>query len=226
TSSQIVGVHKVPSHLSKEEFEAKYETLNNFLKLEIVLLQNDRFDQYLESYRCSPRESLVVVRGEIESAESYIAVQKKMEGVPRALVCRAERLHFAWILSKTLRTILASLLKIVFIYGHPQGPAVHLKEECGKRFIKFFENYSHIPMIRKNFVKWVPNSAVDDHIHRVGYPPPETAFTTHIELETWENVVDFQNKESFKPVLAAKRDFDFNTNANVFTADLKQTLSR
>jgi hypothetical protein len=92
---QIVGVHKVPSHLSKEEFEAKYETLveemvalpsmkNNFLKLEIVrttsmrtfralnasfrqqFLQNDRFDQYLESYRCPPRESLVIVRGEIE----------------------------------------------------------------------------------------------------------------------------------------------------------------
>lgn len=41
----------------------------------------------------------------------------------------------------------------VHFMGIHKVPQYISKEEYGKRFIKFFENYSHIPMIRKNFVK-------------------------------------------------------------------------
>jgi hypothetical protein len=88
---QVIGIQKVPSHLSKEEFETKYETLidellalpqfkENLLKVELVRIEplrtfrepnaspllpvftNHRFDQYLASFGIPPREPIVAAR--------------------------------------------------------------------------------------------------------------------------------------------------------------------
>ncbi|KAJ7851246.1 hypothetical protein B0H14DRAFT_2761991 [Mycena olivaceomarginata] len=170
-----------------------------------------------------------------QSAESYIAVlsdpevQKGMEGAKSFSLQAQTSAFFTDVDQNFERESHVAPKDRVHIFGIYHVPGHISKDKFEKGFIKFFEDYSDIPTIRKNFVKmekWMPNNTVDDHIHRVGYPPPETMFISHGELETWENVVDFQNEDSFKAVLAAKSDFDLNTNASVFTADLITKFER
>jgi hypothetical protein len=80
------------------------------------------------------------------------------------------------------------------VYRNPQGPAAHLKRGIWKTIHQVLRGLLRCSGDSKEF---------------------RENGTGRLPIFFW-----LENEESFKPVLAGKRDFDFNTNANVFTADL------
>ncbi|KAF7354238.1 hypothetical protein MVEN_01111600 [Mycena venus] len=236
---EVIAIHRVPAHLPKEEFEGKLEALidqllllpifkQNILKLQI-LLQNDRFDEYLESYECPPREPLAVVKVQAETIDNIMAIMNDLE--VQKMVKRAEDFGlpsatcaFGIDVERTMDRVscveAADRVHLVCIYKVPENISA---EEYSRGFESFTETFPGVPTIQENFVKfekWLPNNVLDDHLHGVGYSRPDPTFLLHVEFESWENVIAFQNADSRKPVLAANRDFNLNTRACGFTADL------
>ncbi|KAF8175908.1 hypothetical protein K438DRAFT_83296 [Mycena galopus ATCC 62051] len=234
-----IAVHTAPSHLSKEEFEAKFDaflddllTIPNFRrnvsKLE-VLRQNDRFDEYLEPYGCIPREPMVVVRLQTESADHIISiledpeVQQKCQAAESFGLLTGTRAFCAdveQIMDRDSHVAPGDRVHALCIYKVPENLS---PEQYGKGFSRYFDDFAALPSIQKNCVKvqkLVQNSTMDAHIHKVGYSQPEPTFIAFLELETWDNVLDAHTDEAQKLTLAAKRDFGLNNRGCIFTADL------
>ncbi|KAF8175909.1 hypothetical protein K438DRAFT_1847264 [Mycena galopus ATCC 62051] len=236
---QVFATHSVPPDLSKEEFEAKFDAYlddvlapqnvrRNFLKYE-VLRQNDRFDEYLESYGCIPREPMVVVRAQAESPDHIISVladpevQRKCEAAESFGLQTGARVFSVdaeQVIDRISSVAPENRVHLVCIYKVPENIS---PEQYGKGVSKFLDDWAALPTVQKNFMKLqkcFPNVAMDAHIDKVGYSQPEPAFIAHLELETWDNVVDFQTDEARKLVLDANRDFGLGDRCCIFTADL------
>ncbi|KAF7354108.1 hypothetical protein MVEN_01098200 [Mycena venus] len=242
---QVISIHKVPSHLSKEDFEAKYVALldefllmpqfeRNLLKLEIMF-QNDRFDEHLGSYGVPPREPVLVATAELESFDNLLAilsdteVQQKIKHAEDFGLQSGASAFSIDVESKIERDSPLSVgdrVHIMAIYKVPGGMST---EQYGKGHGTFLEDYAAIPAVQNNLVKlekWTQNNALDEHLHMVGYSRPEPTFIIHGELETWKNVVEFQDAESRKVALTANENFGLYTQACVFTADVVTKLDK
>jgi hypothetical protein len=244
----LVTIHKVPPHLSKEEFETRLSKLHdellavpaferNIVKLE-TLVQNDGLDSRLETLGCPPREELVVVRWQAKSADNIVALWTdpdlltKIDGAPD-LELKTRSNTF----SVDIQPVMdlesdvdpKDRLRFLWVYKIPEHIS---KEQYEPKFHKFFEDYAAYPLAQKNYVKlekWVPNDALQDHLHLFGNPPPEPTFISYGEFENWENVNAVTEREdttTVKVILDAKRDFDFNTHASASCVDVVTKLDR
>ncbi|KAF8192372.1 hypothetical protein K438DRAFT_2018062 [Mycena galopus ATCC 62051] len=237
----VLAIYKVPPHLSKEEFEAKLnsflddlvalpEVQRNVLKVEI-LFQNDRFDGHLQHYGYPPREPLVVAMAQVESADHAIAImsdpemQKIVQGAQNLLEAGActFTVDVQQLVDRDSHVAPGDRVHLLGIY---KVPAQMSREEYGQEWHKFMNKYLAIPEVANNHLKletYFHNTALDDHLHKIGFSPAEPMLILHGELETWENVVDLfqgQKEDLRKLVQAANRDFDFSTGSCTFTGDV------
>ncbi|KAF8142368.1 hypothetical protein K438DRAFT_1995054 [Mycena galopus ATCC 62051] len=212
---EVIGIHTAPPHFYKEEFEAKFDAYlddvlappnvwRNFLKYE-VLRQNDRFDEYLESYGCIPREPMVVVRAQVEpnpSVDHLISTLRYSESAKllRVLAFTLELASSPRILNKSWITIPPSPLRIAFtscLFTRSR------KTSRQNNMAKTFQKARLIVLSQAqtlNQVQLFQISALDAHIDKIGYSQPEPTFIAHVELETCDNVVDTHgNRPSVHP---------------------------
>ncbi|KAJ6471416.1 hypothetical protein C8R45DRAFT_1014203 [Mycena sanguinolenta] len=233
---RVIAIRKVPPHLTMEEFRAKLERMadellllpqyeQKVLKLE-MLFSNDRFDGHLEPYGYPSREPMAVAVMQIESAENLIAIMKDTEvqktvqraGLPAEAYAFGIDVHP--LIDRDSRVAPSDRVRLMGIYEVPEHIS---KEEYGQGFDRFSENFTAIPAVQKNIVKfekWTQNDALEEGIRALSLSTPKTTFILNAEFEAWDNVTQFQDAETLKVTTTAKRDFGFNNQASAFHADV------
>ncbi|KAJ7443648.1 hypothetical protein B0H11DRAFT_2090916 [Mycena galericulata] len=221
------GVHKVPPHLSKKDFENKIEALmDDVLALDLVrrkalkmemIFQNDRLDEHVKLFDFPPRDPVVVIATETETVDDLVEVLADAE--VQKLFKKAEEFGLQ---SGTFGFSADAVPKInknvstqnpVHILGIYQVPPHLSRDEYEKNLVRY--------------EVWQQNDAVGDRMHRdLGHPVSEPIFLVRAESETLDHVIEYLNDpQARKLVQDAKQDFSFNTNACLFTADVVTKIS-
>ncbi|KAJ7205966.1 hypothetical protein GGX14DRAFT_397247 [Mycena pura] len=241
-----IGVHKIPPHLSKKDFENTFEALmDDVLALDLVrkkvlkmemMFQNDRLDEHVKLFEFPPREPVVVIAIETENADDLVEVladaevQKLFQKTEDFGLQSATFAFSADVAPKINRNV-TSTQKPVRIVGIYKVPTHLSRDEYGQKFHAFVEKYIALPAIQKNLVRyevWQQNDAVGDRMmQNLAHPVSEPTFLVRAESETLDHVIEYLNDpQARKLVQDAKQDFGFNTNACLFTADVVTKIDK
>ncbi|KAJ7441981.1 hypothetical protein FB451DRAFT_1298050 [Mycena latifolia] len=163
-----IGVHKVPPHLSKKEFENKIEALmddvhaldlvrKKVLKMEMIF-QNDLLDEHVKLFEFPPREPVVVIATETETVDDLVEVLTDAE--VQKLFHKAEEFGlqsgtFAFsadVVYKINRNV--ATRNPVCITGIYKVPTHLSRDEYGAKFHAFVEKYTALPAIQKNLIRY------------------------------------------------------------------------
>ncbi|KAJ6459677.1 hypothetical protein C8R45DRAFT_554485 [Mycena sanguinolenta] len=228
-------IFRVPSHLSREKFDAQMKTLidelvglprfqDSLLKLEMIS-QNHQFDDHLESYVCPPREPMVLLEFEAENAGhiaafmSEVQAQNKVQG----LASITFPIKVDQVFHRDSGVNWADRVRIIWIHNAPQQMS---NEEYAQKFGKFLKDYAAVPVVQKNLVNLEEWSTLEGLIHTFGDSPSAPACMGTTEYESWDNVDNIRHADSLKVVHNAKDDFALNSQACVFVADVATKLDR
>ncbi|KAJ7896582.1 hypothetical protein B0H13DRAFT_1885087 [Mycena leptocephala] len=210
-------MHKIPPHLSKTEFETKFEALadealqlplvqTNLLKLEISstiphhpdivpltvrqIFQENTLDEHFKAFDVAPREHVVLVE-----------VHCELVGDPevRRLVEKGKE------------------------FGPPSGSYVFAADVVPKydnpaprtKFEEFIDNFLAAPKVKKNVVRlemWKHNNMLDDHIRALGYAEAGPVYIHHAIIENWDSALEImEDLEAQQLVMnAGNAGRDFN----------------
>ncbi|KAJ6514465.1 hypothetical protein C8R47DRAFT_572400 [Mycena vitilis] len=251
-----IGIHRVPPHLSKKDFETKLEALvegilifpsvqAKVLKFEMIV-QNDVLDEHVGLFAFPAREPAVAIAIRTKTTEDLEAVRFPLrvfaapkifptqvlgDAAVQALFRKAEESGVRpghWLVpSYVTRKIESSvpaqdMVHIIGVYNVPPDVSV---EEYSQKFHVFVDKYVALAAVQKNLVNydlWELRSATNGED-----PAPHAAFVVRANSETLQNTLEYLNDaEAQSLVQKAKQDFEFNTSAWLFTADVASKIDR
>ncbi|KAJ7896581.1 hypothetical protein B0H13DRAFT_1885086 [Mycena leptocephala] len=212
-------MHKIPSHLSKTEFETKVEALadealqlplvqTNLLKLEISstiphhpdivpltvrqIFQENTLDEHFKAFDVAPREHVVLVEVHCElvgDPEVRRLVEKGKEFGPPS----GSYVFAADVVPKYDNPAPRdSAAHVISVYNVPPHVSSR-KFEHDQKFEEFIDNFLAAPKVKKNVVRlemWKHNNMLDDHIRALGYAEAGPVYIHHAIIENWDSALE------------------------------------
>ncbi|KAJ7925451.1 hypothetical protein B0H13DRAFT_2314461 [Mycena leptocephala] len=222
----VMGMHKIPPHLSKDEFETKLEALideavklplvqRNLLKVEVIF-QTDLMDEHVKAFGFPPREDVVFVEVQCETVENVLALVgdaevQKLVGNGQAFALHSNSYGFS----------ADEAVHLICVYNVPP----HLSTtQHDQKFEAFIDNFVAIPAVRKNYKRF--EMALEAQYY-AGRPRSHVwllssgAYICTSRLENWNNALEMMtDPEAQQFVFNAGNDgedFDLKKHGYVFT---------
>ncbi|KAJ7677056.1 hypothetical protein DFH06DRAFT_617678 [Mycena polygramma] len=241
----IVFIHEVPQHLSTEDFERKLEALvdcavalpafqDNLLKVE-MLFQNDKLDAHVGAYGFGPRQEMVLVAMQSETAEHLFAVLSDPE--VRSVFEKGKEFSLHGVSCGLAADILPKIDKpsppgcthFVCVYKAPTR--VVSKQQHDHTMDEFLTALVALPGLEKNFVNfevWRNNEALDDHIRAFGYSAAGTTFVLRADTESMDNALEILTDPEGQKMMetAESKGLAFKTDGYLFHVDVVTKLEK
>ncbi|KAF7359680.1 hypothetical protein MVEN_00692300 [Mycena venus] len=242
----VMVMHKIPPHLSKNEFETKLEALiDNALQLPLVqknlfkvemIFQTDLSDDHVKVFAFPPKEEVVLVEVQCETAENLLELMQDAEVQKLVENGREFGLHSnsygfsADVIAKLDNPSPEDAVHMIFVYNVP--PHISTAQH-DQKFEDYRNNYAAIPAVRKNFVRlehWKHNTMLDEHFRTFGYSAAGPTFIHHAQLANWDNAMKVVNDPETKQFVLnagnAGKDFDLKKHSYVFTGRVVTKLDK
>ncbi|KAJ7742941.1 hypothetical protein DFH07DRAFT_1063617 [Mycena maculata] len=232
-----MGIHKVPAHLSKEEFERQIQALvdalvavpvvqANLLKVEI-LLQNNELDSHLKALGFPEPGPTVVCAVEYASEEHFVyivqntEVQKLLAGAQEFGYHEEANVFSADVVTKIDTYTPKDRVHIICICKVPPKMS---KERFSQKMEAFMDRTLTHPMVERNVLKytmWVQNNIIKDHVQALAFPVPEPTVVVRVESENWGRFMELVQDPDFQLIFAdTMQDFPFHIGGCCFSADV------
>ncbi|KAF7340344.1 hypothetical protein MVEN_01953600 [Mycena venus] len=242
----VMVMHKIPPDFSKNEFETKLEALidkavqlplvqKNLLKIDMIF-QTNLSDEHVKAFGYLPKEEVVFVEVQCETAENVLALlgdagfQKVAENGKEFGLHSNSYGFAADVVTKLDNPSPQGAVHMMFVYGVPPHVSTAHHDQ---KFNEFTDNFVAIPAVRKNFVTfevWQHNTKLEDHFRNFGYSAAGPTIIHHAELENWDSatelMADAETQEFVLNAGNAGEDFDLKKHSYVFTGRVVTKLDK
>ncbi|KAF8209070.1 hypothetical protein K438DRAFT_2012390 [Mycena galopus ATCC 62051] len=239
-------VHKIPSHSSKDEFEAKVEALvdealllpvvkNNLVKCEMIF-QNDMADEHVGAFGFPLREPLVFVTLHSETPDALFEVLAAPEVRKIFAKGREWGLHdcssgfSATVATKVDGPTPPNSLHLICVYNVPPELST---DEHNKKLEDFIDSFVEVLAVKKNWARfemWQSNNLLEDHVQAFGYSASGPTFIHHARLENLDNALEMlKDPAAHKSVHESGNNgehFDLKKNGYVFSGRVVTKIGR
>ncbi|KAJ7775555.1 hypothetical protein B0H16DRAFT_1507864 [Mycena metata] len=239
---RVIGIHKVPAHLSKEEVERKVNALadkfvripsvqQNLLKLEL-LLQTKFLDDLLEKIGFAPAEPHVILVAETESLDHFTEVLKDKD--VGKFLAEAKEFGFegrASLFSVDVQIVSSPLSRggthYAGIYTVPHEVSV---AQYGSKFQNWIESWATMQTMKKHevdFEVWKQNNLIDNYLGELGLLRAEPFFIVRTASKEESHMIEvMKHAEARDLVSAVKQDVDMTSGTNAFCVDIVTKLDK
>ncbi|KAJ7268209.1 hypothetical protein B0H12DRAFT_96936 [Mycena haematopus] len=240
-SLTVIGIHKAPANLSKQEFDAKVRefcdslvalpaTRKNVLSFDAIF-QNNMLDARMKELGWGEQPCVIFIF-RLENVENFTeffhdaAVQKLITDGDD-LAFRSAPIAFSADVVTRVDVPASTATKrscVVGIYKGP-GPAFfpHITQ-FQENFSATVDEYVALPISQRNLLRhtvWLPNDTIAATLQARGYPEAEPVVVVMDEYENWDRAIEvFEDAEVERVIEKANQGFGLHVGANCFGADV------
>ncbi|KAF7358233.1 hypothetical protein MVEN_00872100 [Mycena venus] len=229
----------VPTNTTKEDFQAKCEALvesilalpvaqKNFIKFDI-LFQNDQMKNYMASVGLPEPQPCVCLRCYYETDANWAACLQDPDFINAMAAGRSWGFYdgvcifSADPITKLDSSVPADTNVVIGIFKIPVAQTASIFRQKLDALIDTVLNLKK-PMM--NMTMLVQNLNAEQNLQAAGYPASQPAIVVINEFQTFNDVAKLANDLGVQSVVAqAMKDFGFQANSVVFSADLKNKFT-
>ncbi|KAF7377960.1 hypothetical protein MSAN_00219900 [Mycena sanguinolenta] len=250
-SFTVIGVHKAPANLSKQEFEAKVGKLcdsmaalpvakKNFLSLDAIF-HDSVVDAHMKELGWGEAQPCAVLMAVFETFDNFTeyfqdpAVQNLLADADEDFAFRSASSVFSADVvtrigvSRSEYGSTATERKLwVGIYKGP-GPAVSPDvTQFQGNVSTTLDEYVALPVSQKNMLSHtvlMTNDTIAPHLQAKGYPKAEPVTVVMIEIENWDRGIEVLEDAEVKRITEkANQGFGFHVDAICFGAEVVKKI--
>ncbi|KAF7342416.1 hypothetical protein MVEN_01830600 [Mycena venus] len=251
-SFTVIGIHKAPENLSKQEFDAKVGALcdslvalpvarKNFLSFDAIF-QNSVVDEHMKEFGWGEPQPCVVLVAEFETVQNFTeffqdaTVKKLLTDAddfafrPASIAFSADAVTRIDVPRSDYGSTATERKLWVGIYRGP-GPAFspHITQ-FQENVSATMDEYVAQPVSQKNMLShkvWMPNDSIAASLQAQGYPNAEPVVVVMIEIENWDRGIEVCEDAELKRLTEkANQNFGLHVGAICFGADVVPKIKK
>ncbi|KAJ6569063.1 hypothetical protein B0H19DRAFT_1256740 [Mycena capillaripes] len=245
----VIGVHRVPAHLSKREFEENVDRLvesllalpeaKNLLSLNVYrhqniiqIFQNNHVEASMKELGYPPAQPCVLLMPEFETADNL--AEWLHSPALKQLLSDADQFHFvsgstAASMDAVTRidvpTTLTAAERNLWVGIYP-GPGTSSPGQFKENMGVLLDAITALPVSQKNLLKhttWMINDSIAPELQSIGFPAAQPVVIVMVELEgpNWDPIIEIcADAELKRLILKANQDFGLYVDSICFGADV------
>ncbi|KAF7377959.1 hypothetical protein MSAN_00219800 [Mycena sanguinolenta] len=250
-SFTLIGIHKAPVNLSKQEFDAKvgefYDSLaalpavkKNFLSFDVIF-QNSIMDAKHEAHGIPAPQPCVILMATFETVDNFKeyfqdrAAQEFFQNADKDIASPSASIAFSADVVTRIGVprsefgSTATERKLwVGIYKGPESAVPSHITQFQKNANATFDDYVALPVCRKNILShsvWTPNASVDGTFQAADNAMAKPAMIEIFEVENWDRAIEAaEDVENIDISKKATQSFGLYVGSNCFGADVVKKI--